>query len=92
MKVLAEKHVQGRLGKPEEIAKMILVLADNKQSAFMTGQTIIVDGGLTAAGPELSRRFPRNSARDSNVSGVTKGSTGEAPAIRRLDTTPPPVG
>jgi NAD(P)-dependent dehydrogenase (short-subunit alcohol dehydrogenase family) len=33
---------------PEEIAEMILFLADNQKSAFMTGQSIIADGGATA--------------------------------------------
>lgn len=66
------------------IAGAALFLACD-DSRFVTGEHIVVDGGLTAAGPELSRRFPRNSARDSKVSGVTKGSTGLAPDISRLD-------
>jgi NAD(P)-dependent dehydrogenase (short-subunit alcohol dehydrogenase family) len=48
VEALASKHVLGRLAKPEEIAKMILVLADHHQSAFMTGQTLVVDGGAVA--------------------------------------------
>ena len=38
----------GRIGKPEEIALAILFLADSEQSSFMTGQSMIVDGGATA--------------------------------------------
>jgi len=45
---LARKTVNGRVGKPEEIASAIYFLADNEQSSFMTGQAIIVDGGATA--------------------------------------------
>jgi NAD(P)-dependent dehydrogenase (short-subunit alcohol dehydrogenase family) len=45
---LARRHALGRLGLPEEIARMILFLADNQSSAFMTGQSVIVDGGATA--------------------------------------------
>ncbi|HNM38371.1 MAG TPA: SDR family oxidoreductase, partial [Anaerolineales bacterium] len=45
---LARKTVNGRVGKPEEIAHAIYFLADNEQSSFMTGQSIIVDGGATA--------------------------------------------
>lgn len=71
-------------GDGEHIAGTALFLATD-DARFVTGEYIIVDGGLTAAGPELSRRFPRNSARNSKVSGVTKGSTGEAPDITRLD-------
>ena len=45
---LARKTVNGRVGRPEEIAHAIFFLADNEQSSFMTGQAMIVDGGATA--------------------------------------------
>ena len=45
---LAFRTVNGRVGKPEEIAQAIYFLADNSQSSFMTGQALIVDGGATA--------------------------------------------
>lgn len=45
---LARKTVNGRIGKPEEIAHAIYFLADESQSSFMTGQAMIVDGGATA--------------------------------------------
>jgi NAD(P)-dependent dehydrogenase (short-subunit alcohol dehydrogenase family) len=45
---LARKTVNGRVGKPEEIARAIYFLADDAQSSFMTGQAMIVDGGATA--------------------------------------------
>ncbi len=45
---LGKKHVMGRVGQPEEIGRTILFLADNDQSSFMTGQSIVVDGGATA--------------------------------------------
>jgi NAD(P)-dependent dehydrogenase (short-subunit alcohol dehydrogenase family) len=45
---LARKTVNGRVGRPEEIAHAIYFLADNSQSSFMTGQAMIVDGGATA--------------------------------------------
>jgi glucose 1-dehydrogenase len=48
MQDLAEKTVLGRIGEPEEIAKSILFLAEGKQSSFMTGQMLVVDGGATA--------------------------------------------
>lgn len=44
---LAGRTVMGRIGRPEEIARTVLFLADNAQSSFMTGQSIIVDGGAT---------------------------------------------
>lgn len=45
---LARKTVNGRVGRPEEIASAIYFLADNDQSSFMTGQAMVVDGGATA--------------------------------------------
>jgi glucose 1-dehydrogenase len=45
---LARKTVNGRVGKPEEIAHAIYFLADSTQSSFITGQAMIVDGGATA--------------------------------------------
>jgi NAD(P)-dependent dehydrogenase (short-subunit alcohol dehydrogenase family) len=45
---LARKTVNGRIGQPEEIAQAIYFLADSRQSSFMTGQALIVDGGATA--------------------------------------------
>lgn len=45
---LARKTVNGRVGRPEEIAHAIYFLADDAQSSFMTGQALIVDGGATA--------------------------------------------
>ncbi|MFO7944185.1 MAG: SDR family oxidoreductase [Anaerolineales bacterium] len=45
---LASKTVSGKIGKPEEIARAIYFLADHDQSSFMTGQSLVVDGGATA--------------------------------------------
>lgn len=45
---LASRTVIGRVGTPAEIAHAIYFLADNEQSSFMTGQSLIVDGGATA--------------------------------------------
>jgi glucose 1-dehydrogenase len=45
---LASKTVNGRVGRPEEIASAIYFLADNEQSSFMTGQALVIDGGATA--------------------------------------------
>jgi len=45
---LGSRHVIGRVGRPEEIGKVIRFLADSELSSFVTGQSIIVDGGATA--------------------------------------------
>jgi NAD(P)-dependent dehydrogenase (short-subunit alcohol dehydrogenase family) len=70
-------------GQGEHIAGAALFLASD-DARFVTGEALVVDGGLTAAGPRLSKAFPRTSARDAGVSGVTRGSTGEAPSLRKL--------
>jgi NAD(P)-dependent dehydrogenase (short-subunit alcohol dehydrogenase family) len=70
-------------GQGEHIAGAALFLASD-DARFVTGEHLVVDGGITAAGPELSKRFPSTSARNANVSGVTRGSTGEPPQIRRF--------
>jgi NAD(P)-dependent dehydrogenase (short-subunit alcohol dehydrogenase family) len=40
------QHPVGRVGRPDDIARMILFLADPANS-FITGQTFVVDGGMT---------------------------------------------
>ncbi|MDA0308632.1 MAG: SDR family oxidoreductase, partial [Proteobacteria bacterium] len=44
------RHAVGRFGQPDDIAKAMVFLASD-EAAFMTGQTLTVDGGLTAASP-----------------------------------------
>ena len=44
---LADLHPMKRIGKPEEVAKAIVFLADD-DNAFTTGITLSVDGGLIA--------------------------------------------
>ena len=45
---LARKTVNGRIGQPHEIASVIYFLADSTQSGYMTGQSVVVDGGASA--------------------------------------------
>lgn len=45
---LGRKTVMGRVAEPAEIGKVILFLADNKQSSFVTGHSLVADGGATA--------------------------------------------
>jgi NAD(P)-dependent dehydrogenase (short-subunit alcohol dehydrogenase family) len=46
-KVMGPKHLLGRLGLPEEIARAAVFLASDA-SAFMTGSDLLIDGGYTA--------------------------------------------
>jgi NAD(P)-dependent dehydrogenase (short-subunit alcohol dehydrogenase family) len=68
-------------GQPEHIAGAALFLASD-DSTFVTGEALVVDGGLTAAGPDIFRRF--GAAREAGLSqiGVNRGSTGAASTRR----------
>ncbi|MFC1812466.1 SDR family NAD(P)-dependent oxidoreductase [Thermodesulfobacteriota bacterium] len=48
MNQLAQKTVLEKIGKAKEISQAILFLADDKKSSFITGQSIVVDGGAIA--------------------------------------------
>ena len=43
---MVDRHPLGRLGTTEEIAKACVYLASD-ESAFMTGQLLVIDGGMT---------------------------------------------
>jgi NAD(P)-dependent dehydrogenase (short-subunit alcohol dehydrogenase family) len=42
---LVKRHPLGRIGRPDDIAHMILFLADRERAPFITGQAFVVDGG-----------------------------------------------
>lgn len=48
LQALGARHVMGRVGLPKELGQAVLFLADNDQASFITGQTLVVDGGATA--------------------------------------------
>jgi NAD(P)-dependent dehydrogenase (short-subunit alcohol dehydrogenase family) len=70
-------------GEGEHIAGAALFLASD-DSRFVTGEPLVVDGGLTAAGPNLLARMRQEGAASPFVgmSGVDKGTTGQPPVIR----------
>lgn len=45
---LATRTPLRRIGRPEEIAQAVIFLADNDRSSFITGQTLVADGGVLA--------------------------------------------
>jgi NAD(P)-dependent dehydrogenase (short-subunit alcohol dehydrogenase family) len=70
-------------GRPEDIAATVAFLAA-PASRFITGQSIVVDGGLLAAGP--GERFRRDLQLDPSalgLVGVNRGTTGERSEVRR---------
>ncbi|MDE0845792.1 MAG: SDR family NAD(P)-dependent oxidoreductase [Actinomycetota bacterium] len=50
LEVQLKAHAIGRLGQPEEIANVAVWLASD-ESSFITGESIVVDGGLRAQSP-----------------------------------------
>jgi NAD(P)-dependent dehydrogenase (short-subunit alcohol dehydrogenase family) len=45
-KTMKERSVLSRIGKTEEVGAVVAFLASNK-SSYITGQTIVVDGGFS---------------------------------------------
>ena len=68
-------------GKPENIAGAALFLASD-DSEFVTGEALVVDGGLTAAGPNVWKGFGGAAEAQLSQTVVNRGSTG-APSTRR---------
>ncbi|MEU7550873.1 glucose 1-dehydrogenase [Streptomyces sp. NPDC044571] len=54
-------HLTPRLGRPEDVAALAVFLASD-ESAFITGQTLVVDGGLLAHQPYYADLARRSSA------------------------------
>ena len=69
-------------GKGENIAGAALFLASD-DAAFVTGESLVVDGGLTALGPDMWKRFSIKQESQARNSHVNRGSTGEAVTSRR---------
>ena len=40
------QHPVGRVGRPEDIASMVMYLCDNDRAGFITGENIVIDGGM----------------------------------------------
>lgn len=80
---LAEKITPWpRLGSGDDIAAMALYLASD-ESEYVTGQTMVVDGGASARGTGLWDYTPEG--RLMQVAGVTRGTTGLGNNIREVD-------
>ena len=71
-------------GKGADIAGAALFLA-SQDAAFVTGEALVVDGGLTAIGPDMWRRFSLKQEAQARNSHVNRGSTGEAVTSRRVE-------
>jgi NAD(P)-dependent dehydrogenase (short-subunit alcohol dehydrogenase family) len=74
-------------GRADHIASAALFLASD-ESEFVTGEALVVDGGLTAAGPSVASR--RQKPADDDVAaqfdfvGLDWGTTGKPAVVRKL--------
>ena len=68
-------------GLPRHIADTALFLA-SEESRFITGQVIVVDGGLTAQGPDLFGHDPGSPML--RKAGLNTGSTGRPGTVREV--------
>jgi NAD(P)-dependent dehydrogenase (short-subunit alcohol dehydrogenase family) len=68
-------------GKGEHIAGAALFLASD-DAAFITGEALVVDGGLTALGPDMWHRSGIPQEAQAHKSRVNRGSTGEETTAR----------
>jgi NAD(P)-dependent dehydrogenase (short-subunit alcohol dehydrogenase family) len=75
------------VGQPDDIARVVEFLAGDG-SRFMTGENVVIDGGLLAAGVRLDDRLGGNPGLRGKA-GVNRGTTGEAHGVRRVDVPPP---
>jgi NAD(P)-dependent dehydrogenase (short-subunit alcohol dehydrogenase family) len=78
------------LGQPDHIARVVEFLAGDG-AHFITGENVVIDGGLMAAGVRMDDRLGGNPGLRGKA-GVNRGTTGEAHAVRRVDVPPPPRG
>ena len=77
---LAQIQPWPEAGQPEHVASAALFLA-SEESRFITGETLVVDGGLMAASPTI-RLGAEATRRVAGLRGVDHGTTGRPPEVR----------
>lgn len=70
-------------GTGDDIAGTALYLASD-DARFVNGEAIVVDGGLTAIGPELWKRWDMPYERDLTKNYLNRGTTGEGSSQRKV--------
>jgi NAD(P)-dependent dehydrogenase (short-subunit alcohol dehydrogenase family) len=79
----ATKQPWPQAGTSDHVAGAALFLASD-DATFVTGECLVVDGGLSASGPGVSQQIPEVAGRNLPVAGVHKGSIGEEHDLRLL--------
>ena len=74
---MASIHPLGRIGRPEDIANAVLWLFSDRSSCY-TGQSLTLDGGLTALRPSI-QQSRRASAAVATANRVFQPSPPESP-------------
>ncbi|MEM8560640.1 MAG: SDR family oxidoreductase [Pseudomonadota bacterium] len=69
-------------GEPRHVASAVLYLG-SEESAFITGEALAVDGGYLANGLIAVHPLP-GAEQKKRYSGMTYGTTGKAPTVRKL--------
>lgn len=82
-RVMSELQPYPKRGEGADIAGAAVWLA-GPDSAFVTGTSITVDGGISAAGTRLFGRLNGTTKFD-RIAGISHGTTGQKPTVRRLD-------
>ena len=78
---LMEAQPLQHIGQPEDVAAAVRFLV-NDEARFVTGESLVVDGGLSAAGPRLSWVLGNDPA-SRGLTGVNRGTTGRPSVVRR---------
>jgi len=79
-RAILERQPWPDAGRPSDVAGVLVFLA-SADAGFVTGETIVVDGGLLARGPAVFGDGPDNLLL--KASGLDRGSTGEPSEVRR---------